>query len=168
LPCPLEQQKRRDDSVGPIADDELICRGALDEVHGNINTCNVRNALVEKKAFAEGTLSVYRAKGATGWELEDVAERLTEMELLKPLFKVIGVPASELRAIVIEAVRVCVLDETECDHDGGHHPLHGHITPCRDHTPLDRTSDLFEKLRLGVWTHYQSASWENNLVVQVT
>lgn len=158
MSCPLEQQKRSHLSAGTIADDELICRGAIDGTHGNRNTGSVRSALIEKKALAEGALSIFRAKGTTGWELRDVAIQLMSMGILRPVFKVIGVPASELRSITINAVKICVLDETECDQAGNHHSLHGHISPCRNHTPFNKSSDAFEQIRLGVWHHYESAN----------
>lgn len=162
MSCPLEQQKRSNISAGTIADDELICRGAIDGTHGNKKTGNVRSALIEKRALAEGTLSIYRARGATGWDLGDVAAQLMSMGILNPVFKVIGVPAAELRNITIDEIKICVLDETECDQAGNHHSLHGHISPCRNHTPLNRSSDAFERIRLGVWHHYETANSDPN------
>lgn len=165
MPCPLQLATQSAHSIGPIEDEELICRGALDETHGNMGTCLVRNSIIEKKALAEGHLSVFRALGNTTWELDDVAIQLKDMNLLKPVFKVIGVRASDLRATTVNGVRVCVVDETESNAAGDHHPLHGHITPCRNHVPMDRSTDLFDQLRLGIWTLFQHAPEEQQLVI---
>ncbi len=163
MSCPHEKVPQSAHSPGVISNDELICRGALDGSHGNKKSGVVRHTIIDKKALADGHLSIFRAGGNTGWGLADVAAQLQSMKLIKPLFKVLGVSAGTLRAIKVGGVNVCIVDETECDDQGNHHKLHGHVTPCRLHAQLDPTTDQFDQLRLGIWTEYQAT--KNFLVV---
>src|SRR5262249_31155409 len=147
-------------SIGPIEGDELICRGAFDPSGGDQTTGKVTKGLIDKHALASGQLSTYRARGRTDWDLHDVATHVQANDR-RVLFKVVGVPASDLRSVQVDNVFICVVDETECDRQGNHHKLHAHVTTCRDHPLMQVGTPLFDKLLLGVWTCYRTALPQN-------
>jgi hypothetical protein len=132
-PCPLEQAQQSQHSLGPVSDDEFICRGAIHERHGNASTGSINAAIIERAKLASGAQSAWRAGKMVGWDLEDVRDELRKDELPnQPLFKIVGVRAKRIRNLKSKSgAKLCVVDETLRDHDGNHHAHHAHITPCR-------------------------------------
>jgi hypothetical protein len=133
-PCPLEQAAQSAHSLGTISDEEFICRGALNERHGNANTGNITAAIIERSKIASGEQSVWRAGRSVSWDLENVRDELKKDELPDHrLFKVVGVRAKRIRELKSKSgAKLCVVDETQRDKAGNHHTHHAHITPCRN------------------------------------
>lgn len=152
--CPLEAEPQSPDSIGPIDDAELICRAAYYSSSAN-KSGKINIDLIDKKALAGGTLSVWRALGKNGWSLEDTLAHLkTEVPAGARILKaVVGVTAGEVRKAKCEVGRCCVLDETDCG-GGKTHPRHAHISPCR-HSDIASNPDALRALRDVLWNLYK-------------
>lgn len=145
--CPLEQTQQDEASVGPIAGDEIIVRGAFDPSHGTASTHNVKHGVLPVKDLMAGECSVWRLRPAEE-SIDALASRL-DATRDATLFALVGARADQIRAISFPSGgrAFCVLDECICDATRTKkHSLHGHISFCRkrvaaglDATDVDAT-----------------------------
>lgn len=132
-PCQIEQTSQSSHSPGPVLDAELVCRWALDPSHINARTRHIKASIIEKGPLSRGMQSAYRAGKETNFHFDDLRDLYFQSPRPgQTLVQILGVRASKIRDLSGQggpALRV--VDETECDREGNHHPNHVHITPCR-------------------------------------
>lgn len=151
-------------SLGPIADDETIVRGALDPRHWNAKDRKIKAAVIRKKDLFSGNLSVWRVE-PHGISLAELVERLGAVPEQR-LAALCGISARDIRSIEASGARAfSVVDECDCDRDGNKHPAHAHIALCKSliANGVDLEHPEFEQVRTELHARFTgSRIWENN------
>lgn len=132
LACVLEGLQQDSYSIGVVADDESIARGAYDPSHGRAATLNIGNGIITNRDLIAGTVSVYRIS-STGISIDDLVPLLKGARKDAELFAISAASAAKIRSIkrANGDRALCVLDECECDQAGNKHAAHAHISLCR-------------------------------------
>lgn len=113
--CPRELIQQDTVSLGVIANDEVIARGAYDPSHGEAKKRKITNQIIRKDDLIDGACSVWRL-APPGITLEQLIVRLEEIKE-DPLFAVTTAAAADIRLIKLPTGTraFCVVDECECD-----------------------------------------------------
>lgn len=127
--CPREQQQQDNVSLGIIADNEVISRGGFYS-SGVDKKGKIRPSLIRKSDLKIGQCSVWRMSppGLT----PDVLIPLLKASRADPLLVLASTTAQKIREVTLVSGgrAFCVVDECDCDQEGGKHPAHAHIALC--------------------------------------
>jgi hypothetical protein len=128
--CSLEQTAFSELSDGPVDSTEVLWRWIVDPT--NIRKENVRwKSLLNRRELFEGYgLSVWRSQYTSRDEATSLAQKHLATED-KTFRGVVDVYTDEVRAQLQNNNRVfCIVDDTECNQHGDHHPAHAGIRVC--------------------------------------
>ena len=154
--CPAEQDPQHEHSPGVVADEEIVCRGALHPMHFD-KKGELKAAFIRSAHLLDGELSVWRISRQPHF---GVAEACIEIENTKPadqaLKRLYSANVKQLRAlrIVVDGgyKRVaCVVDDCRTDEAGGYHREHA-VIALSSHEGLDWREDqvAFDTAREGL------------------
>lgn len=153
--CPKELKSQDAASFGVVEDEEQIVRAALSPRH--VKSQRIKAALIPKNHLFEGHLSVWRY-GGRGIPHNALVERLGTVPD-QELFALCGLKAGQIRGIKVGTSRaLSVVDECECDRDGGKHEAHAHIALCKTliAAGMSKEDALFEQTRQELYALFKS------------
>jgi hypothetical protein len=130
--CPREAVQQDQVSLGVIASNENLARGAFHPTAGDGYKLKIRSSLIPKDDLLNGTGSVWRL-APPGLSFEEALDKIQQARD-QPLFAVAAAPVGKIREIRLGADGArafCVVDECNCDQHGSKHPAHAHIAICR-------------------------------------
>lgn len=164
--CPDESVQQDEASPGPIAGEELLCRGAFGK-SSHYNSAGVKPKFINDRDLLAGCLSVWRMP-ETRDNLEKIREILSDnappRNSLWDIFSCTAETLREIRAPSSPAAQALhAYDDCIIDAEGGKDPDHASLAICRNIGPDDLAKDtpvyveirdlLFLHLTQGnVWT----------------
>lgn len=138
----------------PVANDELVCRGAYMPMHYNRAGTRLKAAFIEKKMLLGGELSV--------WRLTPVADPATLVPKLqkadRQLKAIHGLTAKEVRDLrdaELSRREFSVINDTRIDDAGGHDLQHAAIAPCTRYRKAEIAEETAQHLINRLWGAYQ-------------
>ena len=140
--CRLEEKTCHPASSGPVADEEFVCRGAIDPDDVGRDGI-VKPRFIPNSHFMKGKISVWRVSSVTDEELSAVAPLVT-LPAGKKLDRLLCIKVDIIRGLGRQksgSQQFCVLDECEVDKCGNAHPQHAHVSSCRKNDSLARDVD---------------------------
>jgi hypothetical protein len=165
--CPAEQTPQHEHSPGVVADEEIVCRGALDPMHFN-KKGQVKAAFIRSTHLLDGELSIWRISRQPRF---GVAEACHEIENTKPadqaLKALYSAKVEQLRAFKIsiegdDKRAACVIDDCRTDEADGYHPEHAVIAlSCHDGLDWKEDEAAFDAAREGLKVIFaQNPCWQ--------
>ncbi|HKR92647.1 hypothetical protein [Novosphingobium sp.] len=130
-----------------IGDDEIIHRASFDPMHVHPKKGTLKNSFIKGVDLLKGELSVWRQSEASKCSANDIADIIATPDG-NSLWGLHGASAAAIRSLISPDDHrrlFCVVDETETNDRGGHHPAHAHIRFCQHQLAKieDTSSDLF-------------------------
>lgn len=130
-------------SPGPIANEEVLCRGAFGK-KAHYNSSGVKPAFIRNNDLLAGTLSVWRRHDDTQQEIDEIRSQHQPPEG-NALWDIFGAAGGDIRAIRVSSEPTVqalhAYDDCRIDDRGGKHPKHAVLAICQAFSPGTLTKD---------------------------